>query len=43
MPACSATNVTDALTDDGALREFRFGRRADSPIYYHYPVATMPR
>jgi hypothetical protein len=24
-------------------REFRFGTRADSPIYYHCPVAAMPR
>jgi hypothetical protein len=24
-------------------REFRFGTRADSLIYYHYPLAAMPR
>jgi hypothetical protein len=24
-------------------REFRFGTRADAPIYDHCPVATMPR
>jgi len=24
-------------------RELPFGTRADSPIYYHYPVAALPR
>jgi hypothetical protein len=41
---CSHLVLLSLLTRlrHGTAREFRFGTRADTPIYYHCPVAAMP-